>query len=239
MILALDFDGVVWDSVGECYQMARRAYRELLGKDAAECEPAFRSGRWLVRCGGEFLLLLELALAHSDLAEFSKDEFARRAAGEHERLQQFEPIFYRHRQLCREHETSAWLAMQRAYPEFLAELPRLREAFAELVLCTTKDEASARQLLETVGLQLSIWAKEHGVHKGEQIRDLCRKRGVEAAEICFVDDLLDNLEQVEPTGARLFLADWGYNTPAEREAAQARGIPVVGVKGLAAQLCSA
>lgn len=239
MILALDFDGVVWDSVGECYQMARRAYRELLGKEAAECEPAFRSGRWLVRCGGEFLLLLELAFENNDLSGFSKDEWAQKAAANEARLLQFEPVFYRHRQLCRENETQAWLAMQSAYPEFLEELPRLQEAFTELVVCTTKDEASARQLLETVGLKLSIWAKEHGVHKGEQIRDLCQKRGVAATEICFVDDLLDNLEQVEPTGARLFLADWGYNTPAEQAAARARGIPVVSVKGLAAQLCSA
>lgn len=239
MILALDFDGVVWDSVGECYQMARRAYLELLGTEPHECEPAFRSGRWLVRCGGEFLLLLELALEHEDLSEFPKEEFARRAAEERERLQRFEPVFYRHRQLCREQETAAWMAMQRPYPEFMRELPQLQAAFAELVVCTTKDEASARKLLETVGLKVSIWAKEHGVHKGEQMRDLLTKRGVEPREVCFIDDLLDNLEQVRPTGARLFLADWGYNTRAEQDEARRLGIPVVSLQALAGQLCSA
>jgi len=238
VILALDFDGVVWDSVGECYHMARRAYREMFGAEPEECEDGFRQGRWLVRCGGEFLLVLELALEGRDLRTFSKAEFAHRAAEEAQRLQAFEPIFYRHRQLCRERETPAWMAMQRAYPEFLAELPSLQAHFAELVVCTTKDEASARQLLETVGLRLSIWAKEHGVHKGEQVRDLCAKRGVEPREICFVDDLLDNLEQVEPTGARLFLADWGYNTPEEQDEARRRGIPVVSTHDLVTRLCS-
>lgn len=28
-VLALDFDGVIWDSVGECFVMARRVYTEM------------------------------------------------------------------------------------------------------------------------------------------------------------------------------------------------------------------
>lgn len=241
MILALDFDGVVWDSVGECYHMARRAVRSLWGEDPPECERAFRSGRWLVRCGGDFLTLLDLAATDpaGDLTGFSKTEFVRRYSSD-PRTDAFEKEFYRQRQQAREHEPQAWMAMQSAYPEFLSEISGLQAAFQELVVCTTKDEASARLLLETVGLRnLSIWGKEHGLDKGEQMRDLLHQRGLEASQVCFLDDLLDNLEQVQPTGARLFLADWGYNTPAEQEEARRRGIPVVGAKDLAAQLCSA
>ena len=234
-ILALDFDGVIWDSVGECFVMARRAYQNLYGLPCSDLEAAFRRGRWLVRTGGDFLLILQLAMAdpERDLTTFPRAEFARLQAEKASECLEFEREFYGLRQRCRDQEWKEWVSYQQPYPHFLNQLREVQDLFTETVICTTKDAQSARLLLASAGLDWHIWGKELGVDKGEQIRDLCRQRNCAASDVFFVDDLVENLEQVAPTGARCALAAWGYNTPAERERARKEGLPVLEVYSFA------
>jgi phosphoglycolate phosphatase-like HAD superfamily hydrolase len=227
-ILALDFDGVIWDSVGECFVMARRAYQNLYGLPCADLEAAFRRGRWLVRTGGDFLLVLQLAMADpdGDLTLFSQEEFARLRAARATEVLEFEREFYGLRQRCRDDAWSDWVSYQQPYPVFLQQLEAVKDTFTEVVICTTKDSKSARLLLESAGLDFAIWGKELGVDKGEQMRDLCAQRGCSPEQVFFVDDLVENLDQVSPTGAACGLAAWGYNTEGERERARQQGYPV-------------
>lgn len=227
LVLALDFDGVLWDSVGECYRMAERAWRELYGPLPEDLEEPFRRGRWLVRTGGEFLVVLQLARQGRDLEGFPATEFARLCREEGDRVRRFEVEFYRQRDLARTREPETWAAMQRPYPHVLEELPRLQQAFDALAVCTTKDRASAEALLASRGLDLPVLGKEFSLDKGEQVRHLARRLNRPADRVVFVDDLLRNLESVAAAGARAALAVWGYNTRGEREKARARGFPLV------------
>lgn len=237
-ILALDFDGVIWDSVGECFVMARRAYQNLYGLPCSDLEAAFRRGRWLVRTGGDFLLILQLAMADpdADLTSFSRAEFARLQAQKQTECLEFEREFYGLRQQCRDQDWKSWVSYQNPYPHFLQQLQEARDLFDEVVICTTKDAQSARMLLSSAGLDFHIWGKELGVDKGGQIRDLCAQRGCRPEDVLFVDDLVENLEQVAPTGARCALAAWGYNTPAERERARQQNFPVLEVFSFAREV---
>lgn len=59
-ILALDFDGVIWDTQREGYVMGQKVWRSLFGRWAFCPMELFLSGRWLARTGGEFGLLLRI-----------------------------------------------------------------------------------------------------------------------------------------------------------------------------------
>ncbi|MEW6281139.1 MAG: HAD family hydrolase [Candidatus Eremiobacterota bacterium] len=224
--LALDFDGVLWDSVGECYVVAREAWRQLTGEEPPDCEAAFRSGRWLARVGGDFQVLLALAAQDPsrDLTGLGREEFERLKAGIPAR---FTELFYAERVRMRDTEPERWAALQGPYPAVLEELPALRRAFGGLAIATTKDAASVRALLASCGLDCPVLGREFGTHKPEQILHLCQEWGTTPQSVVFVDDLLDNLEPVRRTGAAVALAGWGYNTPAERRAAERAGIPVL------------
>jgi phosphoglycolate phosphatase-like HAD superfamily hydrolase len=237
-VLALDFDGVVWDSVNECFESACVAYQNLHQVDCKKLEKPFRAGRWLVRCGGDFYVVLKMALENADRnwEHVTKAEFTALKEANSDQVKAFETEMYRVRADRQKKDPDGWAASQKPYQGFVDQLPELKEAFQEIVLTTTKDEASAALLLGTAGIKMSIWGREHGVHKGEQINDLCSRRQVSATRIVFIDDLLDNLEQVRPTGAHAFLASWGYNTPDEQRAASEAGYGVLQQESILAQL---
>lgn len=226
-LLALDFDGVIWDSAGECFEIAMRTWEALHGQRPPVDEGDFRRARWLVRVGGEFEAVLAGLSEGRDLGSGTGEQFARLAADRVGQGLRFEREFYAQRRRARELDRAAWLALQRPYPEVLGELPALTRAFREVVICTTKDEASVRELLATVPLELPILGKEFSLDKRDQMNHLASARGVPLEGIVFVDDLLHNLEPVASLGVRVALAGWGYNPPSERRRAQALGIPVL------------
>ncbi len=236
MHLALDFDGVFWDSVGECYVTAQRTWRELFGAALPECEQGFRSGRWMARVGSDFGKLLSLAAEDplKDLSGFSRTDWEARPFP---RGEEFEQHFYRQREQARESDPAGWAALQGPYPWFLEEFPALHAHFGQLAIATTKDAASVRQLIAPLGLDLMVLGREFSTDKRVQIRHLAADWGVDPSAITFLDDLLDNLRPVQETGARVALAAWGYNTPQEREQARSEGIPVVEPGGVARALC--
>jgi phosphoglycolate phosphatase-like HAD superfamily hydrolase len=237
MRLALDFDGVFWDSVGECYVIAQRAWAELFGHQLPPCEAGFRAGRWLARVGSDFGVLLQLASEDpgADLHSFPRAEWELRQQvfpGK-----QFEETFYRLREQARRQDPAGWAALQGPYREFVAELPELKRVFGEPAIATTKDAESVHTLLRPLGLDLTVLGREVTTDKKLQIGRLCQEWGVQAAEIWFVDDLLDNLRPVQEIGARVALAAWGYNTPDERDTARREGIPLLRLGHVLEGLC--
>lgn len=239
-VLALDFDGVIWDSVGECFVMARRVYTEMYGLPCSDLEAAFRRGRWLVRTGGDFLLVLQLAMAdpEGDLTHFSKAQFEQLQLSKAAECQAFSQEFYALREKTRDENWKEWVSFQQPYPLLLQQFEQLQALFDQVVVCTTKDSKSAQLLLQSAGLDFPIYGKELALHKGDQIKALCEQHGVEPAQIFFIDDLVENLDQVRPLGAACGLAAWGYNTASERERARAEGYAVLEVFSLAQDLKS-
>jgi phosphoglycolate phosphatase-like HAD superfamily hydrolase len=61
-------------------------------------------------------------------------------------------------------------------------------------------------------------------------------RGLDFAEITFVDDKVNHLDAVAPLGVRCALAAWGYNGPREHRLAQGRGHLVCHLEDLETQL---
>jgi phosphoglycolate phosphatase-like HAD superfamily hydrolase len=235
-VLALDFDGVIWDSAGECYQTGWRAYQELTGRvlEGREYERGFLRGRPLARAGQDFYVLFALMEEDParDLAQMSYDEFVKERAARAEQSAKFDRIFYLLRSQIRDTEHEMWVSWQKPYPELLDVLDKWEEKFSGLALATTKDTASAQALLNSTKRFWPVFGKEFSVHKADQILGIAQHYKVAPSEILFIDDLLENLHQVKPTGAQAALAEWGYNLLDSRAQAKEEGFRVVSASDL-------
>lgn len=239
-VLALDFDGVLWDSAGECFEIGKRAFSELEGRSVPESvrREAFLRGRPLARTGHDFYLLLKLLEEEPqrDLGSYAYKDFVAYRAKHAEQARRFDKVFYHLRAHFRETETQEWISWQGAYPEMLGLLDEIEKSFPKIALATTKDTASAQKLLGTTGRDWPVFGKEFSEHKADQIAGIATHFSVETDQILFVDDLLENLEQVIPTGALVALAAWGYNTAESRELCRTLGYPVWTVEDLGRRL---
>lgn len=235
-VLALDFDGVLWDSAGECFQTGWRAYLELTGRNLSDriFERGFLRGRPLARTGHDFYLLLALMEEEPerDLAQLALSDFVLERSQRHEEAARFDRIFYRLRSHFRDTDPELWSSWQRPYPEVIQVLDQWEEKFSGLALATTKDTASAQSLLQSTGRYWTVFGKEFSEHKADQIHGVAQHFRVKPEQILFIDDLVENLEQVAPTGATTALADWGYNLLESRAQALEAGHQVVSLKDL-------
>lgn len=236
-VVVLDFDGVVWDSVDEAFEMAWRAWGDLKAPKAA-LRQMFRDARWQATDGRDFYVVMQ-ALAEDpprDLSGLPVAEFAklREAARQSSEADAFVRRFYAHRARMRDEDFAGWMALQGPYPGIAEQIERLRDGALGVAIATTKDAPSAVRLLETIGIHgLTIYGREVSLDKADHMRAVQRQFGVPPQQIVFADDLLENLLPLAPMGIRPVLPDWGYNTPAERARARTFGVVVISLPTMA------
>jgi phosphoglycolate phosphatase-like HAD superfamily hydrolase len=119
------------------------------------------------------------------------------------------------------------------YPGFCALLRR-RAGDVRLGIATAKDRGSVRKLLASYGIadlfpDGFVLDKEAGEKKRDHVTKLAEQAGIAPAEVTFVDDKVNHLEDVAALGARCVLATWGYNGVRERRIAEAHGFLVCGL----------
>jgi phosphoglycolate phosphatase-like HAD superfamily hydrolase len=239
-VLALDFDGVLCDSAREAYRVALETFAgewpELpLPADAAGDGALYARFLEAMPLGNRAedyaVVLAALARAVPLPDQAAYDAF--RATLAEGRLHAFHHAFYRVRADWAARDPAGWLAEMRPYPG-LAALLRRRAGETRLAIATAKDRASVRRLLASHGLS-DLFAdgfvldKEAGEKKRAHVTELAARAGCPPAEVTFVDDKVNHLEDVAPLGARCVLATWGYNGSRERRIAAARGFLVCGL----------
>eukprot|EP00878_Enallax_costatus_P030946 GHUV01033766.1.p1 GENE.GHUV01033766.1~~GHUV01033766.1.p1 ORF type:complete len:213 (+),score=60.36 GHUV01033766.1:674-1312(+) len=136
-------------------------------------------------------------------------------------------------------DLQGWLAPNRIYPG-VAEAVKAAVQHDEVYIVTTKQAHYTEVLLRDMAgvdfpLDRIYSTTVSGEPKASVLAHL-EERHPQARSYIFVEDKQGTLEKVAKTpGAhnwQLYLVDWGYNTPAEREAAAADPrITVLGVKG--------
>ncbi|MBI2563584.1 MAG: HAD family hydrolase, partial [candidate division NC10 bacterium] len=121
-----------------------------------------------------------------------------------------------------------WLASQQFYPGIADRLRALLRGEVRVFIITTKEGRFAHMLLKANGVTLptvQVWGKERARPKADLLRVLHQEYAVDYGDIWFVEDRLPTLRAVEGEAdlgvVGLFLATWGYNTPAERDEAAA------------------
>jgi phosphoglycolate phosphatase-like HAD superfamily hydrolase len=249
-VLALDFDGVVCDSLREVFATALATYESMEPDSAliARLRSRRGPGRWhsLDLLGDPVLPPFESMMPLGNRAEDfgvslrALDNFLELTdQGAYDTfygtvdpgwMAAFHRHFYEQRNLARAFDTHGWLELHAPYPVFL-ELLRRRAGDAEIALATAKDRPSAELLLAHLGV-VDLFApelildKETGVNKRAHLTALHERLDVPYEDITFVDDKLNHLETVAPLGVRPVLAGWGFNTPREHDLARERGIAV-------------
>jgi phosphoglycolate phosphatase-like HAD superfamily hydrolase len=234
-VLALDFDGVLCDGRPEYFEAARRAYRQTW--PAARTVPddaavAFGAYRPLVESGWEMPVLLHAIVAGEPAAALIDraawlptarrllDRAGLAAATLGRALNHVRDEWFAR-------DPGDWVRHNVFYPGVVARLVQTVAEGTAVAVVTTKAERFARALLTAQDSQLGqlpIVGREPGgaIPKPESLVRLAAAHGLQrdAEGLWFVEDLLETLEAVHATpglaAARLFLADWGYNTLEQR-----------------------
>lgn len=219
IVLALDFDGVICDSVDECLITACNAWNMLQGSSTriaslAEVEPhvaqRFRQHRHLARNAPDFWPLLHWTLTgnttldEAELASFRMENTRI--------IKRFEPAFFAAREEYRSKDPEQWLALNRYYPEFQDGWDQLMGKYPTHII-TTKDLRSVEYFNRQWNLGIPpehLWTNEQRLSKGAIAQRIINESGIRPEELFFVDDHPHHLQDVATTGACCFWASWGY-----------------------------
>lgn len=252
-VLALDFDGVVCDSLRECFATALAAYdamtpdSPLIGRIRSRqgegrwydldlsTDPVARSFELMAPLGnraedfGVSLLAAENFLELTDQGAY--DTFL--TTVDHGWLQAYHAAFYEQRTDASAFDLHGWLELHAPYPAFV-ELLRRRSGDVTLALATAKDRRSAEILLDHLGLgglfaPELVLDKETGRSKTAHLTALKERLDISFDEITFVDDKVNHLQTVAPLGVRPVLAGWGYNTSREHDLARSHDLTVANI----------
>ena len=243
--LALDFDGVISDSVRESFAVAMGSYLDLR-QDSSLAErdrdELYREFFELMPLGNRAedygTTLIALDSRHSLPDQDSYDVFRR--AQDPEWLDRYHRRFYEVRAEMARTDPDGWRRLMRPYDPFVQVLRR-RAGDAAYAIATSKDRESVAVLLKEYGIEdlfppQLVMDKESGEKKTGHLRQLRAALGCDFPEITFVDDKVNHLDAVAPLGVRCALAAWGYNSRREHELAAGRGYLVCRLEDVERQL---
>jgi len=239
-VLALDFDGVLCDGMREYFETSRRTYVKTWPGEPPPGDdrlPAFRRLRPVIMTGWEMPLLLRAIVGGRSETEILdawpavRDKIASEGHPAGQALvSALTALLDQVRRDWISADRAGWLRDNTPYCS-LEEVRRLVAEPGQTVLVTTKEGEFARFILDDWGVRLAaIHGKEAGTHKCDNLRALIA--AYETAHgrrprLAFVEDRLETLEHVtthpDLADVQLFLATWGYNTPATRAAASRGG----------------
>jgi phosphoglycolate phosphatase-like HAD superfamily hydrolase len=241
-ILALDFDGVLCEGMREYFESSRRTYDRLWPRGPAvtrDLFSRFSDLRPVIETGWEMPVLLRalaLGVPHARLARewtaAREDVLASDGAPRAVVTDRIRGTLDDVRRAWIADDPSGWLAHHTPYCP-VDDLRRIVAAPERAVIVTTKEGEFARRLLAHWNMAVAgIYGKEAGTHKCDNLLQLLEDHAAAFGALptlWFVEDRLETLACVRRCAAtrpaldavRLFLAAWGYNTPAAREAARA------------------
>ncbi|MEH2013557.1 HAD family hydrolase [Nostoc sp.] len=233
-ILALDFDGVICDGLIEYFEVAWRTYCQIWSpaNDTPPDDLALRFYRLrpVIETGWEMPLLIK-ALVDGIPDEKILHEWVIIAPKLllNDKLQATEigAKLDNQRDEWITTDLDGWLSLHRFYPGIVEKLKLTLDSGVKLYIVTTKEGRFVQQLLQQQGVNLpapAIFGKEVKRPKYEIMRELKQAETDKLVSLWFVEDRLKTLQlvqqQIDLEDVKLFLADWGYNTQAEREVAQ-------------------
>jgi phosphoglycolate phosphatase-like HAD superfamily hydrolase len=229
-ILALDFDGVICDGMIEYFQTAWRTYCQIW-KPAqtvpdSDLASSFYRVRPAIETGWEMPLLIralrsgiseeQILLEWPTIVTQLMTENGLKAAEVGAMLDGLRDNWIAE-------DLPGWLSLHRFYPGVAESLQKLQGSLVKVAIVTTKEGRFVRELLQLAGVQMPselIFGKEYNKPKHQILREFMTAAGKDST-IWFVEDRLKTLlsvkQQPDLSDVKLFLADWGYNTLAERE----------------------
>jgi phosphoglycolate phosphatase-like HAD superfamily hydrolase len=217
ILLVLDFDGVICDSVEECFVSSWEARFRLRGGAGPVPEPpagglaAFARMRPFVRNGEDFLVMLEAS--ERGITVSGQGAFDALAAGiGAAMLRDFKARFYDARERLLAEERGRWLRMNRVYPHAHTALLAAIAAGLPVRILSTKRSPFILEILAASGIAFPAGDVHHTTgHKVPVVHELLAASGCDSA--VFIDDQVDYLVDLDDPRIDGRLATWGYVRP--------------------------
>jgi phosphoglycolate phosphatase-like HAD superfamily hydrolase len=215
-LVFLDFDGVICDSLPECYAVSLAAYYGLHLKtkvpDAARdgTEKVFRRFRPYIRRGGDYLFI-QMAI-HRGLTLESQSDFDSLVSAKPALDDTFHSLFYEARNQLFKTDPERWYALNPLYPG----MKQLLGSYAKdrsFHILSTKEARFIAEILRHHGLD---WDEERIYCSGKERkldfidRVMDELGGIEGL---FIDDQMDHFKGGSRHPIHCLLADWGYVVP--------------------------
>jgi FMN phosphatase YigB (HAD superfamily) len=250
-ILALDFDGVIVDSVFDSLFIGHNAYLILYGqgnkkyfggelftfenweetkKQYQQEIKYYRTLRPYIRGATDYGLIQKLIEENKFVKNQEKfDNYRKTVKFDFEA---YEKEFYKERERLQNINYRAWFNLEPPYPKVIEGIKKLLEEGTKIVIATSnRRKAIAKSFTpEYFGFTIKpedILDKRFGEDKSEQMKQIAKLYNVKFEEIYFVDDQVSHLIQTRPLGIKVFLAGWSYATDIQKEEARKQNIPII------------
>ncbi|MGD8567760.1 MAG: hypothetical protein PVJ39_06710 [Gammaproteobacteria bacterium] len=217
MIVFLDFDGVVVDSIEECYQVSFETYFGYAKFAFSEIEykNLFYKYRGLVGPAREYLCLHRaieeyLMIVNGEACDHINGLFHKAVAQVHvDEADNFEKKFFYTRSLYQERDFYGWIELN-PLTEFGKSL--VNQVNDNVYIITTKNRHATEAILGYYRIPVkAIYANDEikqARNKGALISELLDKNSEE--EAIFIDDNVAHLNSVKDNRVSCFFAGWGY-----------------------------
>ncbi|MGD1909392.1 MAG: HAD family hydrolase [Rivularia sp. (in: cyanobacteria)] len=232
-ILALDFDGVICNGLIEYFQTAWRTYCKVWScsnqSQTEDLANKFYRLRPVIETGWEMPVLIKALLEGFEEDQIFQEwkEISVKILRQNDfTAQEIAYILDKQRDEWIETDLDNWLSMHKFYPGIVERIKSIYNTQTAIYIVTTKEGRFVKQLLQKADFDLpqeAIFGKEEKRPKYEILRELKGESDF-TVNLWFIEDRIKTLQKVKEKtdleDVELFLADWGYNTPTDREVAQ-------------------
>jgi hypothetical protein len=211
--LFLDFDGVLCDSVNECFVSSWIAFHERYLGDSPtsvliEHYAEFRHLRPFVRSGRDFMLVHDMIAQGVSPASQSEFDAVADGAGA-EKMGTFDSLLYAVREELVDRQIDFWLALHKSYGSLGASLQSAAGNPQVWIVSTKRSEFIAKILAYwNIDWERDRIVLPVGMSKMEVIGAIMRDNGYSSG--IFVDDQPDHLRCDPDSGLECRLAQWAY-----------------------------
>jgi len=250
-ILALDFDGVIVDSVLDSLFVSRNAYLRFYGPGKKKYFGAelftfenweetkkqyqkeikyYRTLRPYIRGATDYGLIQKLIEENKSIK--NQEEFDNYRKTVKFDFEAYEKEFYKERERLQNINYRAWFNLEPPYPKAIEGIKKLLEEGIKIVIATSnRRKAIAKSFTpEYFGFTIKpedILDKRFGENKSEQMKHIVKSYNIKFEKIYFVDDQVNHLIQTKTLGVKVFLAGWSYATDIQKEEARKQNIPII------------
>lgn len=228
-IYALDFDGVICDSAVETatagWMVARQLWSDMPEALPKDLLSRFRQVRPVMETGYEAVLIMRLLFEGMDsdtLIDGFHHQIEALMIRDELNEDELKEIFGHTRDEWIADDFASWIKMNPLFDGVADKLQQLDNSNSFII--TTKQERFVDHILSANNIHFpneKIYGLDRNLSKQQILSDLSLEQP--DAEILFVEDRLPTLINVITDDrldkVRLFLADWGYNTPQDRDSA--------------------
>ncbi len=250
-ILALDFDGVIVDSVLDSLFVSHNAYLRLYGSGKKKYFGGklftfenweetkkqyqgeikyYRTLRPYIRGATDYGLLQKLIEENKSIK--NQEEFDNYRKTVKFNFEAYEKEFYKERERLQNINYRAWFNLEPPYSKVIEGIKKILEEGTKVVIATSNRRKAIDKSFtpEYFGFTIKpedILDRRFGEDKSEQMKHIVKSYNIKFEEIYFVDDQVSHLIQTRTLGVKVFLAGWSYATDIQKEEARKQNIPII------------